>query len=266
MQTYTISGTAGGQFLTPQGTTVVIPPNAFVDQNNNPVTGSVTIQFKDIYKKSDMLLSNKPTQMQFGAPLKSAGEFFVKATVNNAPVFLGTGKKITVKQPLVTGPADTAMVPFVLAPDSFNLNAAWQQNPFDSLYVTASQYVFSLYQFSYPADSGTWSNSDNSTFFSAYTQTALTLHANDNPVDYSTDVFLVFKTVNSMVHVYRSGNDYPYLYAPVGLQCTMVAVGIKGSKLYAAFVPVTIGNNQTVNFSLTQITTADFKNQLKALN
>src|ERR1017187_3980285 len=73
MQTYTINGTTGGSFTSPQGTTVTIPANAFLTQASVPVTGNVTIQFKDIYKKSDMLLSNMPTMMQSGAPLKSGG-------------------------------------------------------------------------------------------------------------------------------------------------------------------------------------------------
>ena len=77
MQTHTIDATAGGTFTSPQGTVVTIPANAFVTGGGAPITGNVNIEFKDIYKKSDMLLSNMSTQTATG-PLKSAGEFFIK--------------------------------------------------------------------------------------------------------------------------------------------------------------------------------------------
>ena len=124
-----------------------------------------------------------------------------------------------------------------------------------------------MYSFSSSNISGTWCNSDNSDYFSNYSQTNLTLHANDNPSDFNTDIFLVFKNVNSMVHVYKTTTtDFIYNFAPKGLECTMVAVGVKNNKLYSSFIPITIGSNQTVNFSLSVTTTDDFKKALKALD
>lgn len=270
MQHYTIDAVAGGSFTTPQGTVVTILPNSFVDQSGNPVTGSVTVEFKDIYKKSDMLFSQMPTMLYYGSPLKSGGEFFIRVKQGGTALKLAPNKKVEVQQPLNGLAEDTAMQPFVAVPDSAgNGNNAWSFSFTDSVRSTASNYFFSLYSFSTPADSGTWCNSDNSSFFSAYPQTILTLHPTDNSTLYQTDVFLVFKTVNSMVHVYEDwagGNDFPYYYAPQGLQCTVVAMGVKGGKLYSSFTPVTIGNNQTVNFTLTETTTADFKTALAQLN
>ena len=70
-----------------------------------------------------------------------------------------------------------------------------------------------------------------------------------------------------MVHVYNYGtNTFPYLYAPQGLQCTVVAVGVKGGTVYSSFTPITITSNQTVNFSMTATTTAAFESALTALN
>ncbi|MBI3502499.1 MAG: hypothetical protein HY063_11975 [Bacteroidetes bacterium] len=266
MQTYTVSGTTGGSFTSPQGTVVTIPANAFVTQSNAPVTGNVTIQFKDLYKKSDMLLSNMPTMMAYGAPLKSGGEFFIKASANNSAVVLAPGKKITAAQPVaLTGILDSAMQPFVQQKDSSG-TYSWGLTSADSINYVASNYLFSLYQFNVPVDSGSWSNSDNSSYFSSYPQTTLTLQPNDNLTTYGTNVFLVFKNISSMVHVYHNGTNFPYYYAPQGLQCTLVAVGIKSGILYSSFVPITISSNQTVNFSLSQTTTSAFITQLKTLN
>ncbi len=69
-----------------------------------------------------------------------------------------------------------------------------------------------------------------------------------------------------MIHVYSNGLNFPYYYAPVGLECTLVAIGVKNGKLYSSFVPLTISSNQSVNFALSAITTDDFVNSLKALD
>ncbi len=263
MQTYTVTGSAGGSFTTPQGTQVTIPANAFDNNLWQTVTGTVTINFRDIYQKSDMLLSNIPTNMNTGAPLKSGGEFFIKATSGGTAVNLVN--VITVKQPLNSAPLDSGMSAFF---KPVNDTIGWGVNDSDGYSIpTIANYVFSLYTFNEPVDSGTWCNSDNPSYFSAYPQTVLTLKESDNPANYDTYVFLVFKSINAMVHVYNgSGDAFPYNYAPVGLQCTVVAVGIKGGAVYSSFTPITISANQTVNFSMTATTTADFKSQLAALN
>lgn len=264
-QSYTINSSIGGSFTSPQGTVVSIPANAFMNEYGDPITGNVAIQFKDIYKKSDMLFSNMPTQTVSG-PLKSAGEFFIKAIQNNKALLLNSGKKITIEQPSGGNMIDAAMTPFVLDIDSVGLTPTWWPTTYDSLEITTTDYVFSLYQFNYPADSGTWCNSDNSSFFSTYTQTILTSHCNNADI-VSKDVFLVFTGINTMVHVYaNSATDNVYDYAPVGLQCTVVAIGVKDGKLYSSFTPITISANQTVNYTLAETTAETFKTQLKALN
>lgn len=261
VQTFTVTNSAGGTFTTPQGTVVTIPANTFLNKNFQQVSGQVTISFKDIYKKSDMLLSNMPTNMFNQAPLKSGGEFFIKATAAGSAVLLAN--TITIKQPL-NAPLDSAMGPFVKPNDT----VGWIRN--DSAgycQPTLAGYVFDLYQFNSPVDSGSWCNSDNPTYFSAYPQTVLTLQESDDPKTYDTYVFLVFKNLNSMVHVYNgNGFTFPYNYAPVGLQCTVVAVGVKGGAVYSSFTPITIGTNQTVTFSMTKSTTAEFKSALAVLN
>ena len=77
----------------------------------------------------------------------------------------------------------------------------------------------------------------------------------------------MFTNVNSLVHVYNGGgSDFPYNYAPIGLQCTIMAIGAKDEKLYSSFTPITISAGQTVNFTLSETTDAAFKTQLNALN
>ncbi|PBQ32191.1 hypothetical protein CNR22_10545 [Sphingobacteriaceae bacterium] len=259
-ETFTFNAGTGGSFISQQGTTINIAPNTFT-----PASASVVIEFKDIYKKSDMLLSDMPTQAYDGTILKSAGEFFIKALINNNAVELKSNAKIQILQPLKQA-LDTGMKPFVILVDTNKTGSGWYNNPGDSVFYTTSNYVYDLYNFSSPASSGTWCNSDNPNYFSSSVQTTLTIHANQT--GNLNNIFLVFKDVNSMVHVYKynQADDYIYNYAPTGLKCTVVALGVKDNKLYSSFTPITISSNQTVSFDLIETTTENFKAALKALD
>ena len=273
MQAYSVSGLTGGSFITPKGTKVIVPANCFIDQSSHPVTGSVTIEFKDLYTKSDMLLSNMPPEY-YNTPLKSGGEFFICAKYAGSAVYLTGSKPITILQPFNGWSPDVNMVPFLA--DTAKIKN-WIPASFDSVgakpteYDSTAGYVFSLYSFSNPVDSGTWCNSDNSNYFSAYTQTSFTIQTTDS-TNYNTAVFLLFNNLSSMVHVYMGstiGNTttFPYSYAPVGLPCTVVAIEIMNNgQLRCAFVPTTITASGTVNFTCSPSTTSAFETKLNTFN
>jgi hypothetical protein len=85
-QEFSISAVDGGMVTGDQGTKVIFYPNAFLTQSGTPVTGEVKIELVEIFKKSDMLLSRKPTNGKKPdgtvSTLISGGEFFINATQN----------------------------------------------------------------------------------------------------------------------------------------------------------------------------------------
>lgn len=271
---YTINGSTGGVFETSQGTIVSVPAGCFLDSHGNKVTGTVNVQFLDIYKKSDMLMSGILPVNNAGLIMNSGGEFFIKATYGGVPVALIGNNPITVRQPLNGFPQDKNMAALtILKSDSFPTNNTWTYDSAGmmSLYDSVNDYVFSLFRFNSPADSGTWCNSDNQTYFSAYTQVPFGINTTDSIGDGSnTDVFLLFNGVNSMVHVYYSGSggSFPYSYAPQGLTCTVVAIEVDNKgKLRAAFVPLTtITASGSVNFTATVTTESAFTTTLATYN
>lgn len=265
LQHYTVDAAAGGSFTSPQGTVVTIAPNSFKTQANGTVTGTVDIDFKDIYSKSDMLLSLTPTMFLGSyAPMKSGGEFFIKASQGGSGLVLTGTKAILLQQPLNGKPIDTAMVAMKGAKDTVATDRLWYIDGGDTVRKDPGSYVFALYHFTSPADSGTWCNSDNPSYFSAYPTTSLIMNLSDTS-QHNTEVYLVFSGINSMVHVYGY-SSFIYYYAPQGLSCTIVAVGTKGGKLYSSFTPITIGANQVVNFGMSVTTTSDFTSHLKQLD
>ncbi len=274
LQTYSINSATGGSFTTAQGTKVIVPSNAFVKlADNSPVSGNITIKFRDIYKKSDMLLSRMPTTTADRQLLKSGGEFFIKASLNDVPLQLAPGKIIDVEQPVeLTGELDDGQMAFAIA-DTVSLdsaivpnNAGWVQTNWGSVGSSSLNYIYSLYQFSSSPDSGTWCNSDNPYYFGNISQTRLTLKPTVDASQYYMDVFLLLKNVAAMVHVYWDGNAYQYDYAPAGFDCTMVAIAVKDGKLYSSFKPITITQNLTVDFTIEETTENELLTQIKALD
>jgi len=142
----------------------------------------------------------------------------------------------------------------------------WHADTIGKVRINASSYAFSLHQFSQPEDSGTWANTDEYTYFNSFASTTLTVIPTDSVDSFQTNVFIVFKDVNSVVKMPYSSN-LKYTFVPVSLNFVVVAVGVKGGKLYSWFSsPMILTGTFTTNFTLSQTTTADFKNQLNALN
>src|SRR6187397_121139 len=56
LQTFGFNISSGFSFTTNKGTIVTIPPDAFEDMGGTAVSGFVTIGFKDIATKSEMVL------------------------------------------------------------------------------------------------------------------------------------------------------------------------------------------------------------------
>src|SRR5690606_13790530 len=95
IQTGTIDAETGGSIYGDQGTELVFEPNAFLDGNGSPVTGDVTIELIESYKKSDMLLMNMPTNGRRPngdvETIISGGEFYVNATKDGENLQLDEG-------------------------------------------------------------------------------------------------------------------------------------------------------------------------------
>lgn len=260
-QSFNFEGSTGGVFTAEQGTEIFIPAYSFVTESGFPIAEKVTLEFKEIYKKSDMVLSAKPTIQWDGRPLKSEGEFFLKATFDGDAVQLAPGASIVVVPNTFGLPSDTNMEAFTA-----------QMNPFSWIPATGASVVDSVFnrlfigQLLNPKDSGTWYNCDDGSLFDAYQQTTLALHQNDATYLYDTQVFLVFDDINTVLQLDNTGNDFKFDFAPVGLNCMAVALGVKEGILYSSIVPITIAPNQTIEFTMSPVSEEMLKGQLRLLD
>lgn len=94
---YTADAKSGGLLEYPSGTKIIIPQNAFVDKAGNPVSGNVTISYREFRDPVDIMLSGIPMKYDSAGQsedFESAGMFEMNASVNGEEVFLAPGKKV----------------------------------------------------------------------------------------------------------------------------------------------------------------------------
>lgn len=82
----------------PEGTRLVVPADAFVYANGNPVTKPVSLAVTEYYTYTDMLLANLSTASN-GRMLETGGMLYLEAAVDGKEVFLANDKSIDIHIP-----------------------------------------------------------------------------------------------------------------------------------------------------------------------
>lgn len=80
------------------GTILTIEKNTFIDQNGNPASGEIKIEFKECLDKLDMVIGNMTTTTN-GQFLESGGMVYINATLNNEQLAIAADKSIRVEIP-----------------------------------------------------------------------------------------------------------------------------------------------------------------------
>jgi hypothetical protein len=96
---YTVDAAFGGVLDYLSGSQISIPQDAFVDGNNKPVTGNVTLSYREFSNPVHIAFSGIPmtySGKDSSYPMESAGMFQINATQDDQPVFLKKGKAIDV--------------------------------------------------------------------------------------------------------------------------------------------------------------------------
>ncbi|MGC4100079.1 hypothetical protein [Ferruginibacter sp.] len=97
-QQFIINSATGGFITAGEGTTIQIPPVAFVDGNGQQVSGNVTIYLEEYYKYSDMIAANLTTTSN-KEQLVTGGMIRIIAVQNNKPVELRNNKPMEITMP-----------------------------------------------------------------------------------------------------------------------------------------------------------------------
>lgn len=96
-QVFAFDATKGGTFVTKGGIEIVIPENALVDANGNPITGKVDLSIREFNGKLDFLVGGVPmnyTPEGQDALFSSLGMLELNASQNGTQVDIAAGKKV----------------------------------------------------------------------------------------------------------------------------------------------------------------------------
>ncbi len=252
-----------------QGTKITFPENAFTTSDGTPVKGAVSIELKEIYDKSDMVLSDRPTTSN-GKLLISGGEIFISATVNGQELRLATNTNILV-QLAETSTVDTTMGLFTGAIEDSIFN--WTSVEIDTTvsrddslwYVSDPGYYYDPSHYVFAIATLGWINCDR---FIGESATYMHVTCHGEPTPSATKVYLIFKNLDSVSRLNYEWNQNKYYsgFAPIGEQLTIVAIGLKDGKEYFGMKDITVSNDLNVSLNLTQSSSEEITTALEGLN
>jgi hypothetical protein len=99
---YKVDAMLGDTIKHSSGTKIIIPANAFVDDNGKIVAGEVEIKYREFHNQADIFFSGIPMEYDSGATkfqLESAGMCEIKGYQNNKAVFVNKQKSLVVNMP-----------------------------------------------------------------------------------------------------------------------------------------------------------------------
>lgn len=86
----------GEHFKMPSGTEIIIPPNAIVDENGNPISGEVQFNYREMHDATSIYFTGIP--MTYGnGHFETAGSFEMRVKKGDAFLHLDSTKQVAVK-------------------------------------------------------------------------------------------------------------------------------------------------------------------------
>lgn len=260
-QKFSVSTSSTQTITTSGGMDVTIPANSFVDMDGNPVSGDVDFDIIEIYNKSDMIKSARPT-MSDGNVLISGGEFSFSASIGGEQVQLKDNGTITVQSPSPSGTIDLSMSLFIGGEDSIG------QFNWDEIFGTSMDTMAQGSRYFFDIDTLAWINIDK--FYGA-TTTDLTINLEAGFTTERALTYIVFNDINSvlMPSTYNgtiNETNYVQSLIPVGESITVICIAEKDGNLYLAESDLTTTTNGTVNLTFTQMTSEEVDAILEGLD
>jgi hypothetical protein len=286
-ESFTVSADAGAVITSSRGTTYTIPAGAFQTKAGASVTGSVSVNIKEISSPSDMIYSDKPTLTRDGRLLASYGEFFIRVAQNSQDLQLkkDSSIKVAVKakpngQEIPMWSGDSSISSTVNGYDYLNTEVTLSVQISVNKGIIWDQLTTGAYAF-FNGSNGTlnfsidslvqWKNCDQIISNSSDPKTTVlgyfTSHYNvQTQQSYQGDepTVLFFKphNQNTLIRLYDvilnapAGYQGFYSYQqsmPIGMQGTFLAMSTINGKFYADMKDVTIpapsGSNNYTSFS-----------------
>lgn len=269
-QNFQFDGSDGNITLTStKGVQININTNCLT-LNGNPVTGTIDLEYVELFKKGNMLSTNKPTMGTLPngdkAMLLSGGEFFLEATQNGAAIDINCNMQLVVPSSL-TGGADPAMTLWngtIDSEDNLTWNEVEDVTGQGGVFVEGGEYYAFLETFG-------WTNIDR--FYNdPRPKTLIQAQAPDGYNYTNSAIYLSYDGEDSglaSLDTYEAGLfSEHYGQIPIGLECHVIFATEDNGTWRYAIKAVTIEANDIITFTLgetTLATEAEFIDIINAL-
>jgi hypothetical protein len=264
-QIFTIDAQQQNTIKANDGTIILIQPNTFVNADGHVVKGEVTLEVKEMYNATDMILSNAST-VSNDMPLISGGEVFIDARQNGEVLKMDNNKPMAVQMPsrigtkdemqMFHGEAGNNSVNWTLANANSYSPVANSNSPTGSSYnfsTTAMGWI-NCDKFMRSNNRGTKIRVNIPTTFDTTNTAIFMVFSKQNTVT-RFDSFNVFDRTLSIEDA-NNNHFYTRWYSvPVGTELTIVSISEINGEYYSSFSPVKITEDhlQTVNPSPTTL-------------
>jgi hypothetical protein len=276
-QTQNFTATAGNGIITltsDKGVTIKINGDCLT-KNGNPATGTIAIEFVELFDKGTMLITDKPTMgiMPNGdqSLLISGGEFFIKATQGG--VELATTCNINLIVPAsLTGGIDNAMTLWNGLIDTDG-DLAWEQERAvdtpnggkDGVFAEGNNYYVTFGNFG-------WTNVDK--FYSdPRPRTTILADAPNGYDNTNSAIYLSYdgegQNALAKLDTYDSNTGLfseHYGQIPIGLACHVIFATEENGNWRYAIKAVTVAANDVYTFTLAETTLGTEAQLVAAIN
>ena len=249
------------------GTKIVIPQNAFVDTFGPIVSDKIQIELKEILSKSDMILSDQSSSC-FGQILESAGEVFIEARVNGKKIQLAEEKMMEISIPFKTALYTPYPDMMLYLGDNSNGSFTWFPDA-DTLFRdhVKADGKSNTYNIFLGSNEYSWINCARF-YMDRNDRTPLTIKPtfplSSDTID--SRLFLVFNDIHSVMNAYMNADHNFFTYKiPIGMNVTLVGIGIGKKKIYFGKKVITIKRNHLDNLEFVEASPEAIKKELDGL-
>lgn len=230
--------------------------------NGNAVTGTVDLEYIELFSKADMLVTNKPTMGilpdNSRDVMVSGGEFYINLTQNGTQLEAICEYRLRVPDEL-TGGEDQNMELWDGIIDQ-NGDLSWESNSSSVFYEGGSYYAF--------LDRFGWTNIDRFTA-DPRPKTTINVQVPDGYNLGNSKIYISYDGENHLlgtVHIFNDGVfSEHYGKLPVGLACHIIFITERNGNFSYAIKPITIEENHTISFSIPETTTGTQDDILTAI-
>ncbi|APY11191.1 hypothetical protein BWZ22_08010 [Seonamhaeicola sp. S2-3] len=223
--------------------------------NGDPVTGTVDLEYIELFDKGSMLTTNKPTMgiMPNGdkALLISGGEFFIEATQNGTPLDISCDIQLGIPSEL-TGGIDNDMILWTGTIDEDG-NLAWEEDERDGANGEGGIFFEGNLYYAFLDNFG-WTNVDR--FYNdPREKTTILVDAPEGYDNTNCNIYLSYDGEDNALAYLDTYDSNTGLFSehygqiPIGLECHVIFVTEENGNYKYAIKGVTIAENETITFT-----------------